>query len=186
MHGSDEDAAQYYSEERRHESQPITARVVDPEEERRVVREQVHQVLQEERTHKHAAVIHAGASNVSSSESSYEDRHGRDGYNRRIIHGMADDISSSESSYENVERENAVDVHAAAKKYDRHTAHKNAAVVHCATKNYDSHLSSRGKTAAPRTPKAMDRGNSNSNQVEQNPTFNIQVPVTTSVAQTSP
>jgi hypothetical protein len=31
----------------------------------------------------------------------------------------------------------------------------------------------------------VGHGNSNANHVEQNPTFNIQVPVTTSVAQTS-
>jgi hypothetical protein len=36
----------------------ITARVVDPEEERRVLREQLHQVLQEDREHAHVAVVH--------------------------------------------------------------------------------------------------------------------------------
>jgi hypothetical protein len=192
VYGSDEDASQY-SEDSRNGSQPIVARVVDPDEERRILREQVHQVLQEERAHsKHRApVVHATASDVSSSESSYEDVHrgnvvhAAKHYDRR----MADDMSASESSYEGEEHGQAAVIHAAAKDYDRHAARGNSAVVHCSAKNYDRHAS-RGKAAAARSaPKVVDKdvghGNSNANHVEQNPTFNIQVPVTTSVAQTS-
>jgi hypothetical protein len=131
VHGSDDDANQH-SEDSRNGSQPIVASVVDPEEERRILREHVIQVLREEQAHKHAAIVHAAANDISSSESSYEDVHrgnvvdAAKHYDRRMIHGKAGDISSSECSYEGVERGNVAVVHAAARNYDRHVVRRNS------------------------------------------------------------
>ena len=141
------------------------------------------------------------ADDMSSSESSYESVERRNvavvraaakNYERHVARGKADDMSSSESSLEGEEDGQAAVIHSAAKDYDKHAARGNSAVVQCVAKNRDRHRhSSHGKAAVPHTaPKAVareaDSGNSNANHIKQNPVFNIQVPVTTSVAQTSP
>lgn len=149
----------------------------------------------EDMEHGNVAVVHASAKNshrhvgpgrprvvndTSSSEDSYEvmDRGNvavvhaaTKNYDRHVVRGrptVVDDASSSDASYEDMERGNVAVAHVAAKNYDRHVVHGKAA--HAAHK---------------KTETDMERGNSNVNRIEQNPVFNIQVPVTTSVEQTS-